>query len=154
MATLEIKPGATVDVLTRDELREVLAEFTDLFEHKVAEDVRAETQGKTDATGGVVIAAYTVPPGMRFRLTRLVLKADGFTFGTPYAGTGYLEVRRNGQVVDGRPLANNVPSVGVDGSSTAARFLNGETVEIAIIGATVGVNFAPLIEGELYPLEA
>lgn len=149
---VEIRPGAKLDVLTKDELRDVIGEFTELFEHEVSDDVRASASARTDASGNATIAVYTVPAGMRFRLTRLVLAADGFTFGAPYTGAGYFETRRNGQMVDGGVLANNLPTVGTDGASAAARFKNADVLEVAIVGGPVSTNVEARIEGDLFPL--
>ena len=154
MAKTRIAPNETLDVLNADELRDVLAEFAYLFETKdYAEDVRPEENGKTDANGHALIEVYTVPPGMKLRVVRIVFKADGFTFAAPWVNAaGYFNVLRNGQVVDGGPLAAGIPTVGTDSSSAGPRYRNGEVVAIEVFGGPLSTNLTVLVEGDLFPL--
>lgn len=161
-----LRAGEEIDVLTKDELREVLGtvlrEQIELFRKRSSDHVRAELQAVTDGTGAVSIVVYQVPVGMKFKLARVVVASPGFSFANKFTNAaGAIEVRRNNdQLVDGVNLnpsaAAGDQSVGipwVDSYSSDARpeWLNGEQVTVNVIAGPAAANITVLVEGELYP---
>ncbi len=152
----KLQAGQEIDFLTRAEMAEVLRDHARDTAEVEPTTWRAALSGKTDGTGAVTIDVLTVPMGRRFRLTRYIIQADGFTPAAPYQGTGFILVRREGgQVVDFLPLTaasgGGIPAKSADSTSAAAEFVNGEKVEIAIVGGPVTTGISVYAQGTLTP---
>lgn len=146
--------GQELDVLTEQELRTVLDEFVEQFERQHSERVRAPQQQLTDANGLAVLSVYEVPVGMEFRLSRVVVTADGQTFAAPGVAGVSIELRRNdrnGPLLDGAKPAVGLPWVWTAGGSPSPHFRNGESVLVVVVGGPANTNVAAYVEGDLYP---
>jgi hypothetical protein len=144
VAKHRIAAGEELDVLNKDELREVIGDFVSAVEDGETE-LRTGESSKTDANGNVTIAVYAVPPGFSFRVTRLVVDADGFTLAAPFRNpAGAVVVQRSGEMVDGINLQNGLPAISTDSKDTGTRWRNGEIVEVVLVNgpATNGVRVA------------
>lgn len=149
MGKQKIVPGATLDIPTSDELAAVVrAEFR----HEVRERVRAQAGAKTDANGAVTVSPYTVDTGMEFRLTRVLVEADGYSYAAMFTNAaGAVTIQRGGQVLDGYNLATGIPNAWTGGSADAPRYRNGEKVDVVVVGGPANTNVNVRIEGDLYP---
>ncbi len=153
----KLTSGAEIDFLTADELRQVLREQAQDLREVDPTEIRADDQGITDAAGALTLSVYKVPSGRRFKLTRMIVLADGFTPAAPFQAAGaYLLVRRSGgQVVDFLPLTvasgGGLPAKGSDSISQAADFVNGETVDIQLVAGPASTNVSVFIQGSLQP---
>lgn len=158
--------GHEIDMLTKDELREVLglvlSEQIEQFRKSSTEHVRAELQTVTDGTGAASINVYQVPIGMKFRLARLVVASPGFSFAAKFTNAaGAIEVRRNAeQLIDGVNLnpsaaagdqSVGIPWVQTYSSDARPEWQNGEQVTVNVIAGPATANITALVEGELYP---
>jgi len=151
---VKLVAGSEVDLVSPEELREVLREFVATFERQHSERVRATLQNLSDAGGNIAIDAYEVPIGMEFRLSRVLLTADGLTFGAPGVAGVSIEIRRNGKdgpLVDGAKPAVGLPWSWVAGGSPSPHFRNGETVTVRVVGGPANTNISVFVEGDLYP---
>jgi hypothetical protein len=160
----KIAAGSEAEVVSPDELRDLLHEFAEHLRKGDQEHVRAEENGQSDGTGAVTIVPYVVPIGMKFKLARVVVEASGSSFAAKFTNAaGAIEVRRNDKLVDGVNLnpsaAAGDQSVGVPwvqqySGDTRPEFQNGESVTVGTIGGPINTNVTALVEGELFPLEA
>lgn len=155
-----IKPGEQFETLTPDELKRELDSLRLALARKPA-NVRAEEDGQTTATGAVTTEVYKVPMGMEFRLTRLVVLADGFTPAVPFQGAGaFLELLRNDVAITWQSLVAGaavypgaLPAVLVDADSesSAAYYANGDCVAIRLTAGPVSTRIIVRAEGVLNP---
>lgn len=161
MAKQTITPGGSIDAVTGDELARLFDAF--LRSQAPARPIRAMQEGKTDANGNVSIDAYEVPPGMEFELSRVVIQADGFTPGVPFAAAGasWGEVRRSGTLIDWFTDQANTVKLGLPNrlswnQGANSRIRNGEVVQVVILnnpgGALANVGVLVTIYGRLYVL--
>lgn len=160
---VKIAPGAELDVLNKQELHEVLHEVLAHFRSDESERVRPQENGLTDGTGAAAIVVYQVPIGMGFRLSRITVSADGFTFAAKFTNAaGAIELRRGGQLVDGVNLnpsaaagdqSVGIPWVETYSGSVRPAFQNGEQVAVNVVGGPPNTNVNVLLEGDLYPLK-
>ena len=107
----EIKPGATFDTLTADELRTLLEEFASGY-LRPPQHVRFEQGGALTDTGAGTIDIYRPNAGYLFLLNRLLVELPGsaYTFGAPYQAAGaYLQILVGGQAYDGAGLTVTAP---------------------------------------------
>lgn len=141
--------GAEIDLLTRTEAESMVAGF--VREHP--RRMRIPLNGKTDGAGAMVLEVYTVPMGRVFIVTRVIVGADGFTPGAPFqAPAGYLEIRRQGgQRTDFLSLAapGGLPAISTDSDSAGGIYINGETVEIALVAGPANTNVTVYVQGIL-----
>lgn len=136
----------------RDTVRSLIAELRD----DGPRTVRPDESAVLDATGAAMIEVYTVPLGMEFALHRLVLDFDGYTVAVPYTNAnGYALIQRSGEMVDYisfAAAAGGVPAVYGVGGAQAARFRNGENVEVAIVGGPAARSVRAKVQGVLQPI--
>lgn len=166
MVTLELvkvalKPGAELDVLTRDELRDELEAIVMRLRGAPA-TVRAENDGVTTAAGAVTVEVYKVPLGMSFKLTRLVVLADGFTPAVPFNGAGgFLELLRNDVPVAWcslvaaaaiAPGALPMQLVDADSPESAVWYANGDCVAYRITAGPASTATIGRAQGILEPI--
>lgn len=150
----KIVPGGELDILTPDEATSILADI--LAPGGRPEDqVRAEKDGQTDGNGAIELSLYTVPVGQAFHLTRLIVKADGFTPATEFTAAGaYLLVLRNDVEVDFTSLeaAPGLPAIAEYGSRDAPYFTNGDRLAVQLVLGPVSTRVLGRFEGWLEPL--
>lgn len=147
----KVVPGGEIefDALTHAEAMELAQAF---FRKTVSERVRAQNGGKTDAAGAASIDVYTVPLGQEFRLCRVVVEADGFTFAALFTNAaGAVTIQRGGQMNDGFNLSAGLPNVWSAGSGASPRYVNGEKVTIVVVGGPANTNISVRIEGDQFP---
>ena len=148
-----IVPGAEIETVTPLEASQLIAELLGAGGRPQV-PLRAEQAGKTDAGGNATVYAYTVPPGMGFRLTRVLVQADGFTPGAPFTGAGaYLEIIRNDVMVDFLPLTvgsgGSLPSAWSESESDAPYYANGDAAGIRVNLGPATTGLLVRIQGEL-----
>ncbi len=157
---VKIKPGEEFETLTPDELRRELDGLRIALAKKPAV-VRFEKAGPTTATGALTLEGYKPPLGMEFRLTRLVVLADGFSPAVPFNGAGaFLELLRNDVPIAWQSLvaaaainASALPSILVDADSetSAAYYANADCVAVRLTNGPVSTNITVRGEGVLNP---
>lgn len=154
----KLTAGAEIDFLTEDEMRRVLKDMEADRREIEPTDVRATESGATNAAGGLVIDVYKVPSGRRFRLTRVIVLADGYTPVAPYQNAAaYLNIRRGagGQIVDFLPLTaasgGGIPAKGEYGDAQAPQFVNVEEVTIELVGGPASTGLTVFVQGGLQP---
>lgn len=155
MARQKIVPGGEVDAVTSEEFAQLVRA---LDRRDVVERVRAQQGVTLDATGFGVIEAYTVPQGMEFRLGRVVVEADGFSYAALFTNAaGSVTIQRGadaagkGQVEDGYNLAAGLPNTWTAGSGSAPRYVSGEKVAIVLVGGPANTNVNARIQGDVMP---
>lgn len=147
--------GAEIDFLTQAEARQIMREARKDALEGQSTRVRATESGSTDASGNGTVTVYRVPAGRKFRLTRILVEADGQTFGVEFhSATGFVVIKRSGgQIVWGTQLAAasniGIPFVFNWSASAGMEFLNNETVDVVITGGPVSVGVQVDIEGDL-----
>lgn len=150
-----LKPNAELDLLTKEELREVVAEAMAAFEKEITDRDYPSENGVTSAAGAGSLVVYTAQVGMEFRLQRLVVVSDGASFAVPFvAAAGAVELRKNGVTFDGRQLSaanGGLPAVFSYSGQAGPRFRNGDEFEVALIAGPAAVNWEARAEGDLYP---
>lgn len=162
----ELRHGAEFEFVTPAELREVLQEIASGWARppQRARPISSvplnaggnSTRASGDATSnaGVTIPVYQIPAGYTFRLHRLTLHPDGFTFGSPYVNaTGYVNIVRGNLVQDGISFASpGMPLVWSAGTADAIDFTNGEDVGLFISGGPASVTVSVRMQGTLEPI--
>lgn len=156
-----LQPGGEIDLLTADEVRDLIEQAIEPLRLHPAR-VRAEADAPTDAAGALTLEVYKVPPGMTFVLTRLLVRADGFTFAVPFNGAGaMLQVLRNDVVIDGKSLVaaavtpdglSGLPALFTYGTDAGSFFSNGDAVAVRLTAGPLSTNVSARIEGRLSPL--
>ena len=156
----KIVPGSEIDLLTESELKRTLDEVVRGLTIEPA-NVRAVTQGQTDATGALTLPVYEVPLGMGFDLTRLLVRIAGASVAVPFTGAGaMLEVLRNDLLVDFKSLVAaavtpaGLPALLTYGSDSAAWFGNGDVVQVRLTAVTANATVTALAEGPMSPFVA
>lgn len=149
MAKQKVIPGGELEYLSADEARALMrAELRAV----VSERVQNEQNGLADGTGAVSIEAYTVPVGMEFRLARVVIEADGFSYAAMFTNAaGSVTIRRGGVLLDGFNLSQGIPNTWTAGSGNAPRYRNGEKVTLVVVGGPANANIVARVEGDLFP---
>ena len=94
------------------------------------------------------VTVYTVEQGFSFELKRLLVQVEGYNAGSPYTGTGYVNLVRSGRVVDFANLSNGAPLLFSYGSD-APLFTNAEQVELYVVGGPANGVVIADVEGWL-----
>lgn len=158
---VNLGPGVELDVLNADELHHTLREVLSGYARKPQTDrhpsfLKLDANGNTNvgSTSGVAVPTFKIPASLRFGLHRMTIKADGYTFGSPYtSSTGYLEIQRATETVDGVSLASvGLPAVFTAGTADAPLYTNGQTVDLLVIGGPASTALTIQIQGTLEPL--
>lgn len=134
-----LKAGAEVDLLTQEELRDVMREASS-WGQPDSELARAEAQGATDAAGALVLPFYRVPQGMEARIHVARIEADGFTEAVPFNGAGaFYQLRVGERVFDGASLVagaargEQLPTVKTYGFMQGGAGLNQENFDVRLV---------------------
>ncbi len=89
---------------------------------------------------------------MEFRLCRVVVEADGFSYQALFtAAGGSVEIQRGGQREDGYNLSAGLPNVWTAGSGSAPHYKNGENVTVVVAGGPANTNVNVRIQGDQFP---
>ena len=156
-----LKPGAELDLLNQDELRSVVKETLSGWRRPPV-TVRPTEGGLLDGSGNLNgeangIRFYEVPVGYTFRLHRLTVLCDGYTFGVPYSSaTGYLNIVHGStnQIEDGIAFSSpGLPTVFSAGTADGIVFLNGEVVRIDVYGGPASRSIVLRGQGTLQPTD-
>lgn len=151
MARHKIAAGEEIDVLNATEAEDIIARAIAQMQGQGGEgEIRAGEGGVTDANGNIVVPVYVVPVGCSFRITRLVVDADGFTAAAPFRNpAGAVVVRRSGETVDFVNLQNGLPALSTDSKDTGTRWRNGEIVELQLINGPANNTIRVAVQGFL-----
>lgn len=144
------------EVLTPDEAVGLVREMLDGLRGEGPRSVRPDESAILDADGNGTIEVYKVPMGYEFALHRLVLDFDGSTVAVPYTNAaGYALIQRSGEMMDFvsfAAAAGGIPAVYTQSGAAAARFRNGEQVEVVIVGGPVNRSVRAKVQGTLEPV--
>jgi len=144
-----VVPGQEIDAATSGELHE-LAQV--LLRKDTMERVRAAEVAPLDSDGNGTVDIYGPPLGMEFRLCRVIVEANGYTYAAMFTNaTGSVAIKRGAVTVDGYNLAAGIPNAWSAGSGSAPRYKNGEQVTVEIVGGPPGVSVTVSIEGDQFP---
>lgn len=144
-----VVPGGEIDAVTGGEFRE-LAQV--LLRKDTMERVRASEVGALDGDGNGSVDIYGPPLGMEFRLCRLIVEANGYTYAAMFTNAaGSVAIKRGDVTVDGYNLAAGIPNAWSAGPGSAPRYKNGERVTVAIVGGPADVSVTVSIEGDQFP---
>lgn len=156
-----LKPNAELDILTKDELEEVLTRLRDQQASGYGRDPvlwRDFNSTKLDANGnsgvaGVPIAQNPSPvnlyrgkSGQTIILHRLAVQAEGVAFATTF--TGYLYLLRGDRMIDFANLANGFPIVFLY-TSNAPWFTDQEAIQIQVSGGPANANLIVDAQGTI-----
>lgn len=146
--------GATVDMLTADEL------FKMIRRPREVTRIRAPQGLQTDAAGAGVANVYKVPIGYELEVRRVVLTLTGNAPADPNSGNVLLNAvgkfvayLRSGQLIEyGQPqygAAIQVPGVQTWGDQQGPYIRNGEVFGVQVAGLTPATVFNVYMEGLL-----
>jgi hypothetical protein len=143
-----LKPGAELDLLTRQELHAELLEIASGY-LRPPERWRFTDGGKTDTNGAVTIPIIRVKQGYVFELTRLVIDVSGKTFGNPYtSSSGYWNLLLNGELVDGDNMSGGLPSIYTESESRAIYVFGGEKLDLSLNAGSGLASTSVMIRGQ------
>lgn len=158
----KIAAGETLETLTQEELRTVLEELASGYLRDPFRD-RIDAGGTTTAGGALQTGIYKPKQGYRFRLQRLAVIVDGYTYASPYnPGTqGCLQILRGTRnanlVVDGYAFGGStggtLPATYVESSSKAIDVVSGEELYLQVVGGPASKSVSIIGHGQLEPLE-
>lgn len=153
----QLRAGAEIDLLTADELKQLLDAYLSGFLRppqtvRPAQSIPLDASGNTNQNANSRI--YEVPAGYVFRLHRAEFGIDGYTYGAPYtSNTGYLEIHQNGIARDGLPLtAPGLPAVWSGGTADGIEYRNGERVAVKLVGGPASKALNVQLQGTLEPI--
>lgn len=158
MATFELKAGASVDLLTPEELDSTMGPIQELLAA-----IKADMGGPTVIKGGDEVATdgsgllggglatgaghviFRCPVGYEAFVHRLKVTATGYTPTVPLT-TGEVLICRNGTSIAAMeaflPVSGVVaPVVMTEGGTSAIQLLSGETLVVVGDGLPVNTNF-------------
>lgn len=152
-----LKPGMELDLLTKDELEEVMVGLVSGY-LRPPRAIREPSGVKLDSSGTGSFTAYTVEAGMELVLTRIEFSLDGYNARSPYQpASGGIDLYANEQWRDGIPFASGftLPGVYTESDSRAIRLYGGQhlTVKVNALAAVANVGFRVAVCGFLAPLE-
>jgi hypothetical protein len=164
---VKLTSGAELDVLTQEEVRELLQEFASgyLRPPQTARPVGGiplnasgnscrSVAAQAGTAAALPVDLYSVPIGYSFRLHRMTFKPDGFTFGVPFTNaTGFIDINRGELMQDGISLNSpGMPVVWSAGTADGIFYDNGEHVFATISGGPASVNVSVRMQGTLQPI--
>lgn len=156
MAKFEIKPGAELDVLTRDELHVELQETISGYLRPPVW-IRNPAGVILDGSGdGTVAPAYVVDAGMEFTFTRAEFFVDGYTAANPFtASSGGIDIYVDGTWRDGYPFSAGLllPGTYTETQSKAIHCFGGAEITVVVTGGPASKGFSVAVCGYLAPLE-
>lgn len=143
-----LKPGAELDLLTRDELHAELVEVASGY-LRPPRRTRFVQGGVTDTDGVVTIPVLDVQQGYVFELTRMVIDVSGKTFGSPYtSSSGYWNILLNGELVDGDNMSGGLPSIYTESESRAIYVFGGEQLALYLNAGSGLASTGVMIRGQ------
>lgn len=152
-----LRPNAELELLTQDELRQVVRETLAGW-NRPAQTGRPRQTVQTDGSGNANgnangLKLYVVRPGQTFRLHRLFIRPEASTFGVPYtSNTGYVEIMRGERAIDGFPLtAPGIPKMMTWGTADGPLYKNGDELRIDIYGGPVSAVIIADAQGTIKP---
>jgi hypothetical protein len=150
MAEVELRAGAHLEFLTKDELADEVSHlksfFTQLTREQEGETIlRAVAPFSTDASGSTAAlaagggVAYLVPVGFDAFLLRLTIDYEGSNASTPQSCDVRVVADQN-TPAGLRALNNSVPTVFSAGRGHAPIFRGGQRVVVCLTGGPVSTN--------------
>src|SRR6266498_330580 len=160
MAKTQIRHGATIEAATRDEVEELLRQYT--TRQRTRERVRAPVTTQLDANGAATIGVYDVPSGFELEVRRVQFDLGSVTETTfsasavllNAAGVSVQYLRSGLRIEWGAPSSPNgitVPGIQTWGSEQGPYLRNGEAFQVKVnFGAALGgVTLTVSMEGIL-----
>ncbi len=141
MGKVRLEPGATLDVLTADELAAALTALSgELRSAPVTifpqEAIQLDANG--NGSGNQSLNLYQVPIGWLFTLHRIMIAPDGYTPGNPFTNaTGYAEIHARGRMkefVNFSSTAGGLPASNYWTGAAGIKYMNGERVTVHFFG--------------------
>lgn len=163
---VKLQPGQELDFVTPDELRQILREVASGFLRppqtiRPVEAIALNAAGnsirangdKTASAAAVAVDLFECPVGYRFRLHRMTVKPDGFTFGAPFTNAaGFLDIEQGGLMRDG--ISFNTPGLPVvwsAGTADGIDYSNGDVVRVLVSGGPASTSLSIRMQGTLEP---
>lgn len=155
----QLRPNAELDLLTEAELRSVVEEVASGY-LRPPQRIRVPGGLSLDGTGAAAITpVYVVEAGMKFVLTRMEFKPDGYTMRSPFTvSSGGIDVYVDGQWRDGVPFGSGSGQVGslpclyTQAESRAVEAEDGAQLEVAVAGGPASTGITVAVVGFLFPL--
>ncbi len=160
MALQTLRPNAELDLLTKEELQQVVSELLSGY-LRPPERLRAPS-GVQLSAGGATVAApgavvYTVEPGMRLILTRVEFFLDGYTALAPYTSAGGIDLYVDGQWRDGFPFGGTsgfiLPATYTESKDRAIVLQDGSQLSVHVGGGPANGGLTVNVCGILLPLQ-
>ncbi len=154
----QLRAGAELDLLTQDELREVLSDFAESFQNRPLRRLRVPAGVALDGSGNGDVRPYRVETGYRLVLTRIEISLDGYTAAAPYnpSAQGGVDVYVDDHWRDGIPIGGNtgyiLPTVYTQGDDTAIVADQDALLKIRITGGPVSTGAIVNVCGFLVPI--
>src|SRR5581483_4856624 len=163
---VKLQAGQELDFVTPDELRQILREVASGF-LRPPQTVRPVAAIALNAGGNsvlpsgsaagsaaaVTVSLYEVPVGYRFRLHRMTIKPDGFTFGAPFTNAaGFIDIVQGELMRDGISFASpGLPAVWSAGTADGIDYSTGDYVRVSVSGGPPSTNLSIRMQGTLEP---
>lgn len=160
---VKIAAGETFDVLTKDELREVMLEVASGYLRPPENDL-IEAAVTLDGSGDGTVEVYRVRVGYEFFVNRLTFAPTGYSFDSPYTTAGGLNLYRgnpssasgNADLVDGYQFGgttgNSLPAVLTESQSRAIILRDGQPLFLQVVGGPANGSLLVHGHGLLSPL--
>jgi hypothetical protein len=153
--------GVKLDMLTADELRDVLMEVASGFYRGPATFID-EMALQLDGSGnGTTMGWKVAPAGMEFALHRMVVDLDpgastNYSVGAPYTNAaGYILIRRAGKLQDFFSLASSaggIPAVYTSSHAQSIRFKNNHPLNVQVVGGPASGTLIFRVQGTQQPV--
>lgn len=151
----QLKHGTTIETVTPDEMRTILAALT--TREQTRDRVRASATIILDANGNGQDEVYAVPLGYEFELRRVFIgnnTSDPATNSILMSAAGrFAAYLRSGQLIEYASVfsyvgvAPQVPGVQTWGAEQGPYFRNGETLEVQFKGYPANTTISVYAEG-------
>lgn len=154
----KLTAGSELDLLTADELDQIVARHADALEQRLALGRPRTVRGAgdwqvADANGNATLKPYRVPAGCTFVLRHVVATEEDATASVPVKNAGIaVEVHRDeatGDLVDFAPEPDQAGQLPTTIKRIGYPFRNGELIVVTVAKATVGKRVYANVLGEL-----
>ena len=155
----QLKPNAELDLLTRDELRDVLTEIVS-GHNRPPQRIRHPGGITLDGSGnGALTGIYRVEAGMRAIVTRVEFFLDGYSARAPFNPTvaGGIDLYVDGQWREGWPVGGStgfiLPAVYTESKDRAIVIEDGALLQIQAGALATSTGLTVNVCGLLFPIE-
>lgn len=154
-----LRPNAELDLLTKEELRDVLTEIVS-GHNRPPERIRHPGGVTLDGSGNAPLTGiYRVEAGMRAIVTRIEFFLDGYSMRSPFNPTpaGGIDIYVDAQWRDGFPFGGStgfiLPAVYTEARERAIVAEDGAHMQIQVGGGPASTGLTVALCGILVPIE-